>query len=498
MASSFNTNEELKDLITPESKDSNKYNISSDIMPKSGSSVGDNNKENINSNTINNIEEQYQKNNNDQSSSLYILEITNATGTKGTLTIYPNTIPEEMAFTYSKQYNLNYQTMKEIEEAIKKIHKQLMMQNKQIPQSKINNQFSDQKEMRENKMNQSPYFSKEKKRPLSTRIIPKQNKLEYTIEVKKQKLQKRYIDDKTVNLGIYLYNKGQKQQEKVNKKLKAIKQQLDSEMNSNLTFKPQKFTSNSSYHTLPNPKSDHLSKIDKIKQERNSIMPFKPSINNNYFIKESFQERLIKYKSKTNQNKKKIENEVHCNYDRLGQELFKPKLISKNLIKRTNNNVFELNYDFASYYQRDKAYLLSLKNKEESRPIKCSHDTDVIFKNKKIKAFKKIFSLLDSDKDDSISFLNINSKRIPESIKKIIQPIIDEIINQQVTIFQMEFIQAMDLFFVYLDIKDKWAILNIKKVISNTSKTNLNMPLFTFRPDISLSQKNMNRCSSAV
>ena len=125
--------------------------------------------------------------------------------------------------------------------------------------------------------------------------------------------------------------------------------------------------------------------------------------------------------------------------------------------------MFQINYDYASYYRRNKEELISNANSQFNKVRFVPNDTNRIFTEKKISAFKFIFELLDSDEDGAISAININRKALDARIDDIISPIITQIIQQKVIIEENDFIQAMDVLFNAVSVNEKNEILNVKK-----------------------------------
>ena len=92
-------------------------------------------------------------------------------------------------------------------------------------------------------------------------------------------------------------------------------------------------------------------------------------------------------------------------------------------------------------------------NKEERRE-------DIIFNKRKEDTFRKIFLLLDSDNDNAISILNMDTKRVPSTILSIFQPIIDEIRVKNKEVCLDEFLEACNKLFDHIQFNDKRALIN--------------------------------------
>lgn len=356
------------------------------------------------------------------SSRVCLIKIEIYNGEKKTIKITKDSNPDELAYDFCKDNNLDFRTMKNISSQIEKA---------------IN----------------------DSKKHIKPKSIKKSNDVIY--------------NDKKINYGEYLYIKGQDQIEKVNQKLKKIKKEADFDSEIELTFRPKilkKNLSKNGFGTLNNEskrekklkKNNSSSDCKPISQE----CTFKPKINSNYKVSSKFNERLLKYTESLNiiNNKNKYQKD-HMVDSSTGQPLFHPKLIARNTSNITNRNVFQINYDYAGLYKRNKEFLIEFNKRMFGKFNLCPNDTDKIFTEKKITAFKYIFELLDSDEDGTISGININRKALGPNLDNIISPIISQIIQQKAIIEENDFIQAMDVLFSAMSMNDRGEILNVKKNI---------------------------------
>ena len=100
-------------------------------------------------------------------------------------------------------------------------------------------------------------------------------------------------------------------------------------------------------------------------------------------------------------------------------------------------------YNFTNLFSKKK----NLKNQQieedfrkNSNKVQTIEKSQNLFYKMKIKSFKKIFSLLDSDQDKIISIMCISINNIPQNIKAIIQPIIKKLKEENCNISENEFI----------------------------------------------------------
>jgi hypothetical protein len=383
--------------------------------------------------------------------------------------LFRNKTPEEMAYDFCKNNDLDFKSMRSITNQIKDKMKGVMKREN----------YSQSEEHKDRKSNIcSP------KRGNNDVIYNKQR----------------------MNYGEYLYIKGKDQQTKVNEKIEKIKKENEDTQTIELTFHPKLNrvkSFNAFKNKAPNIRSNTVGKtihvktkhkaqskgndniyninttntnVNKKKQNIHPSTPtytFRPKINTNYKVKTKFEERLNKYIT-SHKKGTIISNDLNDDtikkkeilYDTTtGQILFRPKLVAKNICKVNINpkNVFQINYDYASYYRRNKEELISNANSQFNKVRFVPNDTNRIFTEKKISAFKFIFELLDSDEDGAISAININRKALDARIDDIISPIITQIIQQKVIIEENDFIQAMDVLFNAVSVNEKNEILNVKK-----------------------------------
>lgn len=389
-------------------KENNNDNITDDNKTKKGETASDATLLNIKK--IQNID----------SDPIVLIDIEIKNGKKKTVKVNKKTKPDEFAYDFCKKNNLNFQSMKDIS---LQIEKAISTNNNNITESKT----------------------------LSPKSMKKSNDIVY--------------NNKKINYGEYLYIKGKDQIEKVNQKIKKIKKEADFENEIELTFKPKliKHSSMGNFSTLKKDKKKTINNSMPDANKPNEQCTFKPKINKNIKVKTKFNERLLKYTESLNYLHKNRNFQMVDTST--GQPFFQPKLIAKNKSNINNKNVFQINYEYASVYRRNRDFLLEYVTNQYGHCNLYPNDTDKIFTEKKISAFKYIFELLDSDEDGTISAININRKALGNTLDNIISPIITQIIQQKAIIEENDFIQAMDVLFSAMNMNDRGKVLNVKKKI---------------------------------
>ena len=180
-----------------------------------------------------------------------------------------------------------------------------------------------------------------------------------------------------------------------------------------------------------------------------------------------------------------MENQELCNLinnnkeDENGKPMFRPTLVSKplNSFNKNNNNldVYTRNYTIAKQEEdkRDTLYNKYYRNKKEN-PISVQNSKR---QNKKIidkihkSVFDTIFKELDSDQDGLISPIHINTEKLPNQILTIIEPLINELKDDNQTLSNEDFINAMNSLYNDLTLVDKHTLINTYRNTSKRSKS---------------------------
>jgi hypothetical protein len=211
-----------------------------------------------------------------------------------------------------------------------------------------------------------------------------------------------------------------------------------------------------------------------------SKFQYKPKINNNYNTDLTFEQRQEifnnLYKKRNEELKKYFKN---SKYDEKGNELFKPKLISKQLNNNENNeNIFDKNYSYYKKYDLNKKQLFKKFYKTEINNNNfCSkEETDKIINETYSKIFTKLFKDLDSDQDDLITSLSINISDIPENILKILKPILKEMKDDNQTLNCEEFILVMIRLFKDISLVERQNLINYYRNKIKYANQNMKRP----------------------
>ena len=225
----------------------------------------------------------------------------------------------------------------------------------------------------------------------------------------------------------------------------------------------------SRFDKLSNYRIDYKENKDKLKEKIYKEFSFKPQINENssfYKLKIPFKERLQTYSNKTKENMVKIQQvyERELGYD----EPFKPQLnnrknktllkdrdefflneaqkINSNLCSNNNNesnnnyiDPYTKLYLYGRKYQQEKNYLAEKYYQNQIKTPHFCQSTEEIINKKKEKSFKQIFKLLDGDEDSKISSTHINTSKLPKNILKILEPILNELKEENETLNELEF-----------------------------------------------------------
>jgi hypothetical protein len=156
------------------------------------------------------------------------------------------------------------------------------------------------------------------------------------------------------------------------------------------------------------------------------------------------------------------------------QKIYKKKNKSLSKIKNSSRNKINLEKKINPFKKSYKEYFHSTNkdNKTLTYSIFNSHtnvedltDREILFNQNKDKSFKKLFNLLDSDKDGSINILSMETKGIPITIFNIISPIIQNIKNKNDDIKENDFVILGRKLFNNLSFHERRALFNFTNSI---------------------------------
>ena len=160
-----------------------------------------------------------------------------------------------------------------------------------------------------------------------------------------------------------------------------------------------------------------------------------------------------------------------------------PYSISTNNPSSLNSiNVFDRNYNYANHYKQNRIKLSSMYNstvfryqQNQTNPSALlTLNTNKIITRVQSEAFSNLFKLLDSDDDGFISAMHMNTKQLSPDIYRMLEPIINEIKEEQCKLNEHEFINVMFNLYVDINYYDKHLLINTFKHKPITHHTHCN------------------------
>ena len=281
------------------------------------------------------------------------------------------------------------------------------------------------------------------------------------------------INNKPIkNYGQYLFEKGEIEKKEKQNEINEIQRLGDLEQFKSCSFQPK-----TNYKRNRNVHSKYMDKNKLILTEEK--YNFKPKINNNYKTDLNFEQRQTVFKNlykKKNEEMKKFF--IDTKYDEKGNELFKPKLISRQIHTEKTNDIFDKNYSYYKKYEMNKNKLMQKyynnTNYTNDKNICSKKHTNKIMNDLYSKIFKSLFNELDSDHDDLITCLTINLDNIPKFIIKILEPILNELKEDEQTLNCEEFILVMKKLFEDTPMIEKQKLINyFQNKIKNDNYNNI-------------------------
>jgi hypothetical protein len=134
-------------------------------------------------------------------------------------------------------------------------------------------------------------------------------------------------------------------------------------------------------------------------------------------------------------------------------EYFSPRI--KTLDRPLTSNIYNYLYSYANKYANNKNKRIedleeNIKRNAETKY--ATNDSEYLFYKMKMESFQKIFKLLDNSKDGVLSIYNLDVKKLPTNISKIMDPIFRELKEEEETLNESEFVTACDhLYNVYFN-----------------------------------------------
>ena len=269
------------------------------------------------------------------------------------------------------------------------------------------------------------------------------------------------INNKRIkNYGQYLYERNKIRKKEKQNEICAIERKGDLLQYKQYSFKPK-----------TNIKNNNKIK-SKYKNSKNNLIlyeeqyNFKPTINHNYKTDLNFNQRQILF---NNIYKRRNELLKQCfknpKLDEKGNELFKPKLISKQNFNSNSksSDIFDKNYAYYKKYNYNKKQLFQKYNRIKHINACPKEKTDKILNDVYNKIFMKLFNDLDSDQDDLITSVSINLSNIPSFILKTLKPILKELKEDEQTLNSEEFILVMLRLFEDTPLLERQNLINYYK-----------------------------------
>ena len=308
---------------------------------------------------------------------------------------------------------------------------------------------------------------------------------------------------------------------------KIIKNQIGLENNmkgKNDLNNNNKMKNESRFDKLYNYRIDYKENKNKLEEKIYNEYSFKPQINENscfYKLNLPFNERLQTYSNKSKENMIKIQQvyEKELGYD----ESFKPHLNKQknksllknrdefflNEIQKHNNNIQEIsnncnnNYNnnpnnnyidhytklflYGKKYQQEKNELTEKYYQNQNKSPQFCESTEEIINRKKEKSFRQIFKLLDGDEDSKISSTHMNISKLPKNISKILEPIFNELKEENETLNELEFIFVCEQLYLSLPWNDKRELTTFEDIVKKNIKKEKILKEknnFSFKPKI--------------
>lgn len=258
------------------------------------------------------------------------------------------------------------------------------------------------------------------------------------------------------------------------------------------------------------------SKIYKIKQGSSKINSEEMEYKENEETKFNFINRLELYQEIKDNNLKRICKEsiekprFHIN-NTSSESLIKTDYVKHSDNSSVNQDVFTKNYNYFNKYQEKKE---DLKNKfeENNSNFHSSQTSNILFEQKKISMYKKLFKVLDFDNDNLITKYSVNFYSLSPNLKRILHDLIKELKDQDETLTSEEFVQAMTRVNNLLNYSDKNVLFNelqnldtcknsfyknfIYQKEQNDEKKNLNKKSTTFKPSKNIINQSTNLLSN--
>lgn len=237
-----------------------------------------------------------------------------------------------------------------------------------------------------------------------------------------------------------------------------------------------------------------MTRAEKLEKEFNEKHTFKPQINSGYTTELNFLERQALHMQKCKDNienyKQMLHQQQQQQYDNAQQQRkcrSKPRTPcytannaccvvgggEYNSTTFANTNVFDRNYNYANQYKKKLIELTNMYNNNSKTNPNMTNTQFNVNNNKIIdrvncEAFSNLFKVLDSDEDGVISQMHMNTKKLSPEVYRIIEPIINEIKEENQKLEESDFVDAMCNLYEDIRYYDRHLLINTFKNIKNT------------------------------
>ena len=231
-----------------------------------------------------------------------------------------------------------------------------------------------------------------------------------------------------------------------------------------------------------------MTRAEKLEKEFNEKYTFKPQINSGYTTELNFLERQALHMQKCKDNIENYKQMLHQQMDNEQQRKCRSKprtpcYIANNARSNeynsntfANTNVFDRNYNYANQYKKKLIELTNMYNNKTTPNMtntqfnvnSSSSNNHKIIDRVNCEAFSNLFKVLDSDEDGVISQMHMNTKKLSPEVYRIIEPIINEIKEENQKLEESDFVDAMCNLYDDIRYYDRHLLINTFKNIKNT------------------------------
>lgn len=214
-------------------------------------------------------------------------------------------------------------------------------------------------------------------------------------------------------------------------------------------------------------KQMELSNMKLYSFEPNADKPKNKSKNEN---KEQFIERLMNSKKKLEEEMEKLRAMQDIKYDpETGQKLYTPRLLnSSQASRRDGKQIWEYLYDLKDSKKENIKRILEQEEsiwQENVNQSKIGQHSLKVFENFRLKQYKRLFQVLDSDQDGKISAERIELDEIEPKTLEILSPLLEHLLNSEAEIGLEEFADHLEELRSHLDLHSRSYLIKRDKKI---------------------------------